>query len=48
MHRAAVNKWQQTENRYFAIFVLLANAQTLTQKPLRTAFSCAGRYMLGE
>ncbi len=41
------NKRHQPDSRYYAIFVLLAIAQTLTQKWLRTACSCGGRYISG-
>jgi len=41
------NKWHQAENQYYAPFVLLAKAQKLTQNTLRTAFSCAERYIFG-
>lgn len=37
------NKRHQADSQYYAIFALLAIAQTLTQKGLRTACCCAGR-----
>ena len=40
---ALFNKRHQADSRYYAIFVLLAVAQTLTQKSLRTVYSCAER-----
>ncbi|MFC6980392.1 hypothetical protein ACFQH7_17235 [Microbulbifer taiwanensis] len=37
------NKQRQSDSQRYAPFVLLAGAQTLTQKALRAGCACAGR-----
>ncbi|WP_345291991.1 hypothetical protein [Kangiella marina] len=45
MTRKAHNNQRQSDNQRYAPFVLLAGAQTLTQKVLRAGCACAGRYV---
>jgi len=40
-----LNKQRQSDSQRYAPFVLLAGAQTLTQKVLRAGCACAGRYV---
>jgi len=40
------NNQRQSDSQRYAPFVLLAVAQTLTQKALRVGCACAGRYAL--
>ena len=42
------NNQRQSDSQRYAPFVLLAGAQTLTQKVLRAGCACAGRYIQGE
>jgi len=39
------NNQRQSDSQRYAPFVLLAVAQTLTQKALRVGCACAGRYV---
>jgi len=39
------NNQRQSGSQRYALFVLLADVQTLTQKLLRAGCACAGRYI---
>ncbi len=43
LSRKTHNKQRQSDSQRYAPFVLLADAQTLTQNALRAGCACAGR-----